>query len=188
MRVVMLNRSDIRGGAARAAYRIHHALRASGVDSQMWVNLAMAGDWTVQGPAGVWQQAYAQARVAPAVLLNGLMSTGNPVLRSPAILRSSWPKRINRNDADLVHLHWVNGEMLSIEDIGRIRKPVVWTLLDMWAFCGAEHYTEDSRWREGYTLDNRPSYESGIDLNRWVWRHRWVWRLLEVADRDITSC
>jgi len=38
----------------------------------------------------------------------------------------------------------------------------------MWAFCGAEHYTEDNRWRDGYTANNRPSYEDGFDLNRWT--------------------
>lgn len=38
----------------------------------------------------------------------------------------------------------------------------------MWAFCGAEHYTEDFRWKEGYHPDNRPPYEKGFDLNRWT--------------------
>jgi glycosyltransferase involved in cell wall biosynthesis len=47
----------------------------------------------------------------------------------------------------------------------------------MWAFCGAEHYTEEFRWREGYLRDNRPAYESGFDLNRWVWeRKRRNWK------------
>jgi glycosyltransferase involved in cell wall biosynthesis len=65
-------------------------------------------------------------------------------------------------------VHWINGEMMSISDIGQLIKPVVWTLHDMWAFCGAEHYTEDFRWRDGYTPNNRPSYEGGFDLNRWT--------------------
>jgi glycosyltransferase involved in cell wall biosynthesis len=38
----------------------------------------------------------------------------------------------------------------------------------MWAFCGAEHYTEGFRWRDGYTSSNRPCYEGGFDLNRWT--------------------
>ena len=76
-----------------------------------------------------------------------------------------------------MHLHWVQGEMLSIADIGRIRKPIVWTLHDMWAFCGAEHYTNDFRWRDGYRPGNRPAYESGLDLNRYTWlRKRKHWR------------
>jgi len=42
----------------------------------------------------------------------------------------------------------------------------------MWAFCGAEHYTEDHRWRDGYRRDNRPTHESGFDLNRWTWQRK----------------
>jgi hypothetical protein len=77
-------------------------------------------------------------------------------------------KRINAWDADVVHLHWVQGEMLSIADIVRIQKPIVWMLHDMWAFCGAEHYTEEFHWREGHRCDNRPADESVFDLNRWT--------------------
>jgi glycosyltransferase involved in cell wall biosynthesis len=110
-------------------------------------------------------------------LPNRLLTTGNPVLHSPAVLPSGWPKKINSADADVAHLHWVNIDMMSIEDIGHIRKPVVWTLHDMWAFCGAEHVTDDFRWREGYSGTNRPGHESGFDLNRWVWqRKRKAWR------------
>lgn len=76
---------------------------------------------------------------------------------------------LNASDADVLHLHWVQSGMLSIADIGRLKKSVVWTLHDLWAFCGAEHYTEEFRWREGYRANNRPVYESGFDLNRWAW-------------------
>ena len=37
MRVLHVNTSDISGGAARAAYRIHKGLQAIGVDSKMFV-------------------------------------------------------------------------------------------------------------------------------------------------------
>jgi glycosyltransferase involved in cell wall biosynthesis len=172
VKVLHLNHSDINGGAARAAYRIHQALREAGVDSTMWVNSASSGDWTVEGPASKLGKAVAHARPQVASWLTMTLRTENPIIHSPAILHSNWVKRINRSDADVVHLHWIAGEMLSIADIGRIEKPVVWTLHDMWAFCGAEHYTEDFRWREGYRRDNRPAYESRLDLNRWTWERK----------------
>jgi len=85
---------------------------------------------------------------------------------------------LNQAGADVIHLQWVQGEMMSIADIGRLQQPVVWTLHDMWGFCGAEHYTEDFRWRDGYLRNNRPSHESGFDLNRWTWRRKMkLWRL-----------
>ena len=42
----------------------------------------------------------------------------------------------------------------------------------MWAFCGAEHYSEDVRWQEGYRKGNRPQSESGFDVNRWTWERK----------------
>jgi glycosyltransferase involved in cell wall biosynthesis len=172
LKVFLLNQSDINGGAARAAYRIHHALRDSGLDSRMLVNVGASGDWSVQSPRRQIGKAKGWLRTELATPWRRLLSTCNPVIHSPAVVPSRWPQRINTSDADVVHLHWVQGEMLSIADISRIRKPIVWTLHDMWAFCGAEHYTDDLRWRDGYRRDNRPTHESGFDLNRWTWKRK----------------
>lgn len=177
LRVFQVSTTDTIGGAARAAYRIHHALLMQGVDSQMFVNQASSGDWSVKGPGGKLGKVLAKLRDPLGGVATRLLKTSNPILHSPAILPSRWPHRLNGSDADVLHLHWVNAEMLSIANVGRLRKPIVWTLHDMWAFCGAEHYTEDNRWREGYTRNNRPSYEGGFDLNRWTWnRKRKNWR------------
>lgn len=172
MKIAMVNHSDINGGAARAAWRIHHALCQSSVNSHMYVNRALAGDWTVAGPNSKIEKIFGILRSPLGGMITRVLKTGNPILHSPAILPSSWPKRLNMSDSNIVHLHWVNGEMMSVADIGRITKPVVWTLHDMWAFCGAEHYTEDYRWQDGYKTNSRPKYESGFDLNRWTWQRK----------------
>lgn len=177
MRIVHLNHSDINGGAARAAYRIHHALLNSGVDSRMMVNMATSGDWTVQGPTSAQAKLATQLRALVGALPGLMLHPKDPTIHSASILPSRWPQRLNTTDVEIVHLHWVGKEMLSVADIGRIRKPIVWTLHDMWAFCGAEHYVQDLRWREGYHRENRPTHESGLDLNRWTWlRKRGHWR------------
>jgi glycosyltransferase involved in cell wall biosynthesis len=173
LKVIQLNLSDIDGGAARAAYRTHQALRQAGVDSRMWVDSAVSGDWTVEGPATALRKSLLKFRpMFTAALYKPLFKTGNPIIHSPAILPSGRLGSLNGSDADLLHLHWVQGEMLSISEIGRLRKPTLWTLHDMWPFCGAEHYTEEFRWREGYEKGNRPRYESRLDLNRWTWRRK----------------
>lgn len=177
MRVTHLSTADSNGGAARAAYRIHKALQETGIQSEMVVNEASSGDWSVKGPAGKLGKASSRLRRHLAAPLKALLHTENPVLHTPALVPSGWPGKLNATDADVVHLHGVHDEMLSIADIGRIGKPVVWTLHDMWGFCGAEHYSEDGRWREGYWPGNRPPHESGFDLNRWTWlRKRKHWR------------
>lgn len=172
MKVYQINTFDLEGGAARAAYRIHGAVHHYGIDSTMCVNLAKAGDWTVKGPATKLAQGLALLRSPVGGVFSKLLKTEDYGFHSPALLPSNWPKKLNSSDAELVHMHWVNAEMMSIEDIAKITNPIVWTLHDMWAFCGAEHYTEELRWLNGYTKSNRPSYESGFDLSRWVWQRK----------------
>ncbi len=63
--------------------------------------------------------------------------------QSPSLFSSNYYKFINDSDYDLVHLVWING-LLSIEDIGKINKPIVWTFADMWPFTGINHYDTDN--------------------------------------------
>jgi glycosyltransferase involved in cell wall biosynthesis len=91
------------------------------------------------------------------------------------VIPSRWPSLINDSSCDLVHLHWVCGAMISVEDIGRINKPVVWTMHDMWAFCGSENIALDDRYVEGYRSSNRPRHETGPDINAWTWQRKRRW-------------
>lgn len=173
MKVIHLSYSDLVGGAARATYRIHQALRKKNIDSRIWVNELFSEDWTVEGPLNKIEKVFIKLR--PRIikyLLTKTLKTQNPIIHSPSVLPSRWIKLINSSDADIVHLHWIQGEMLSISDIAKIKKPIVWSPQDMWIFSGAEHYTNDYRWRDGYRGENRPSYESGFDLNRWTWQRK----------------
>lgn len=92
-----------------------------------------------------------------------------------AFFSSGLDRVINSTDSQVVNLHWVCGNMLSVKDIGRIRKPIVWTMHDMWPFCGAEHYADDSpgaRFESGYLGTNRPAGHSGLDVDRWTWNRK----------------
>jgi glycosyltransferase involved in cell wall biosynthesis len=42
---------------------------------------------------------------------------------------------------DLLHLHWITGGMMRVEEIQKIKIPICWSLHDMWAFTGGCHYT-----------------------------------------------
>ncbi len=47
-------------------------------------------------------------------------------------------------EADILHLHWINQGFLSIQSLDRLfklGKPIVWTLHDMWPFTGGCHYS-----------------------------------------------
>lgn len=169
LRVLAMNHSDTVGGAARAAYRVHNAVRHLGVDSTLRVNQKALEDDTIQGPSGKLGRLLAKLYSGIGQLLIKPLKESQSAYQSIALMPTRWASRINGSQNDVVHMHWINGEMISIADIGKIEKPLVWTLHDMWGIAGAEHYADDDRARMGYTKDNRPSGESGFDLNRWTW-------------------
>ena len=57
----------------------------------------------------------------------------NPLI-SLNILPSYWSSIINRNNYDLVNFHWIGNETISLNDIGKIKNKIVFTLHDCWGF------------------------------------------------------
>lgn len=170
-RILHLSTYDANGGAARAAYALHRAMVAEGVDSTMQVAVKTVDDPTVQGPPPSRFGKFARAQFADRQLWK-LQKSPRKTWRSPARFSTITADEINRSSYDVINLHWVTDGFLSIKEIGKIKKPIVWSLYDMWPFAGTEHYGADepnARWRWGYSKANRPADESGFDLDRSTW-------------------
>ena len=163
-------------GAGRAAARIHAALRASGVDSELLVLYGDAADpgTEVLGDPVRRRVATLHRRLEEGLL--GLQRSGDDAYRSLGLGGAPGLARIRAKRPDIVHLHWIPG-LLGIADLPQLPAPAVWTLHDAWPICGAEHYAGAARPREGYTAANRPPGSGGLDLDRWTWeRKRAHWR------------
>ena len=95
-------------------------------------------------------------------------------MRSINIIPTPLLGYINTCDADIVHLHWINNEMISIKQISKINKPLIWTFHDMWAFCGSEHYTTDDRYKFGYSKLNKKYYfkRYKLEIDNWVFERK----------------
>lgn len=195
MNILNVGYSDIDGGAARASYRIHRSLvdhgESMGLHSRMRVIRRLSDDSTVTGGLPP-KHGLEIRRFNPQLNRRARRGfhTANPTVHSLA-----WPDSglghelhhlYSEQAIDLVHLHWLGDSTLSIEEIGKLPMPLVWTLHDQWPFCGAEHYTSpplpgeiassDERFAVSYSSASRPSHETGPDLNRRTWirkRHAW---------------
>ena len=148
MKVLHVSCADI-GGAGIAAARLSQALISRNVDSSLLVCRKQGGaSFVHEIPA--MQKFFSRIRAAVANrVLSGLgfLEGG---FKSVNCFPSGLHKKLNASDADMIHLHWVNAEMISVAELAKITKPVVWTLHDMWPFCGAEHYTTSARYISGY--------------------------------------
>ena len=174
IKVINISFSDISGGAARATYRIHNSLLKIGIESQLRVCRRLSGDPSVVAPSG-FAKVIAEMRPMIRHIVMGLHKTPTFEMHSINWFPSGWVDSLNKSDADIIHLHWIGLETISIYELSKIRKPIVWTLHDMWAFCGSEHYTDESenaRWKVGYTAETRRIGETSFDLDRWVWNRK----------------
>ena len=157
--VAIVNSFENFGGAAQAANRLHRALRAGGVNSQMLVRERVSDDPTViqAAPADVAARegfaARLRDRLDPTRALHLRPERGYFSLdvaeRGAALLAGLTDPA--RPAVDLVNLHWV-ADFLDWElffQPGNAARPVVWTLHDMRPFTGGCHYAFDCN---GFTV------------------------------------
>lgn len=174
MKILIVNTSDLEGGAARAAYRIHKGLQEIGISSKMLVQFKTSDDKAVIGPGNKLKRGLALLRPTFDSAFKKLFSGGSKTIFSPAWLPfSGILSQINSISPDIVHLHWICGAMLRIEELKRINKPILWTLHDMWSFTGGCHYNDGcERFRQA--CGNCPQLDRNgkNDLSRSVLRRK----------------
>jgi glycosyltransferase involved in cell wall biosynthesis len=140
MKILIVNTSDINGGAARAAYRLHQSLLMKNIDSQMLVLKKSSDDFTVLGPTSKTENAINKLKPILDSIPIKFYKDKIPTLFSVAWLSSKKVvDKINKLNPDVVHLHWINGGMIRIEELPKIKAPIVWSLHDNWAFTGGCH-------------------------------------------------
>jgi len=140
MKILIVSSADTTGGAARAAYRTHKALLDYKVDSEMLVQKKNSGSPTVLGPESTLQKIIGLGRPLVEQIPVKLYreKVGTPFTAS-WVPFSRIADKINKINPDVAHLHWICGGMMRIEDIARIKAPIVWTLHDNWPFTGGCH-------------------------------------------------
>jgi glycosyltransferase involved in cell wall biosynthesis len=52
---------------------------------------------------------------------------------------------LTKCQTDIFNLHWIGDETISLSQISKIKKPIIWTLHDMWAFTSTEHFLERNK-------------------------------------------
>lgn len=178
MKVLHLNTSDQAGGAAIAACRLIKALRAEGVEASLLCRdsklPAGTPGVTALRPSAVRRMKFLLERLE-IYLRNGLTREGlfgidtgrfgTDVTRLPAF-----------HEADIIHLHWINQAMLSLDglkEILRSGKPVVWTLHDMWPMTGICHNAADcERWTAGCGKCRLLRHPGTNDLSAQIYRKK----------------
>lgn len=144
MRVLIVNTSERTGGAAVAANRLMEALNNNGVKSKMLVRDKETDHLTVASLPSSWRQQWNFMWERFVIWLHlhfrrehlfeiDVANAGTDITQLPEF-----------QEADVIHLHWINQGMLSLKGIRKILtsgKPVVWTMHDIWPATAVCHYS-----------------------------------------------
>ena len=144
--VLQISSSARHGGAGVAARRLHCGLLEAGVASRM---LTMDAERYCDFP-GVRGARSFRERLGVKIRKN--LELHLPRLRyrrlrrskelfSPGWFGGNLSSHLREMRPDIVHVHWTNHGQLSVEGLGQMPVPVVWTLHDMWPFTGGCHYS-----------------------------------------------
>ena len=182
MRIVHFTKNDSGGGAFTACERVHREMLKRNSESYI---LCERSSGNVPNSIGIRSSLRWQLFNR---LRNRFLFEFSKLLKPPFFFEpdchpfysinyfgNNILKVVENIKPDIVHLHWVGGGFLRIEDLRILshKYPVVWTFHDMWPFCGAEHYTmNETRWVNGYRADNRSGLSKGVDINRWTWNRK----------------
>jgi len=150
MKILNISYSDKFGGAAKSAYRIHKLLNSiKKIKSDMLVVKKLSNDKNVLTVDSAYLSLIFKLKNYLGILLSKFDNNKNP--KSYNFFSSPFLQYINNSNYDLINLHWINAETLSIEDINKLNKPFIITMHDMWWICGSENYLEygDERWKKG---------------------------------------
>jgi len=143
MKTLILNTSDIWGGAHIATYRLHRGFISYGIDSSMYVQKKISDDFTVHDPSGRYNSLIANMRPHIDNIPKLLYRNRTNEKFSSAIIPNYNVSRVIKNQYDIIHLFWVTGGFMRIESLKNANKPIVWTLHDMWPFTGGCHYDNE---------------------------------------------
>jgi glycosyltransferase involved in cell wall biosynthesis len=158
---------DNKGGAARGAYRLHRGLLSHNHCSQFIVRRKFSNDSTVS-----------EYRIPIShrkkMFNNWLTESIYPKLRSKYMEYQSFglrytglDKYINSQHFDIVIMHWIGGDTISIKELANVKCPIIWRLADEWAFNGTLHYSVDNGWKSGYEKSSLLE-----DPNAFIWHRK----------------
>lgn len=144
MRVLIINTSERIGGAAIAANRLMEALRDNGIRVKMLVRDKQSEQMTVVSIGSGWMQPMKFLWERLVIFVTNRFRRHNLFQVDIANTGTDITKFPEFQQADIIHLHWINQGYLSLTDLERIintGKPVVITMHDMWFFTGICHYS-----------------------------------------------
>ena len=141
MRIGLLNRSDIDGGAGIVALRLYSSLRKR-IDVKYLVGIKHRNNDSIL--IHYKSDLFAKFRNLIERKIQKERSGKFPF----SLCISPFPlnRLLKHHKVDVAHLHWIGAGFVSINSLSKLDIPIVWTMHDAWSFTGGCHITYDCKY------------------------------------------
>jgi len=183
MKILHVVSGSLSSGAARGSYWLHQGLLGNGVDSRILTSSKETyGDNTVTSiSANKKGKLLTIIREQTDSSLQQLYQYRHRVIFSTGLFGYDFTRTEVYKQADIIHLHWICGGMVNMRHLAKVKKPLVWTMRDMWPMTGGCHYAMEC---DRYTASCGTCPQLGSkrqrDLSRLVY-----WRKKRYLSRNI---
>lgn len=170
IKVAHLNFSDSGSGASIAAFRMHELTRNTEIKSIMLVDKKLTNEDDIKlfnnFISRLNRLFFDKLFKVIFFILNGYKEQ-----ISLNLISSKKTKSINSHyGVNIIHLHWINREMISINDIAEMKLPVIWTLHDMWALGGIKHYFNKCSFN--YDKSNKLQKKISLIIEKYIYKKK----------------
>lgn len=143
MKIAIINRSDLNGGAAVFTYRLTEAFRNNGIDATMLVTDKRSDTDFVVSYAHSLKDRYAFLAERLQIFLQNGLSKKNLFKVDTADFGRDISSHPAVKEADVIILNWINQGALSLDCVKKLcdtGKPILWNMHDMWECTGICHH------------------------------------------------
>jgi glycosyltransferase involved in cell wall biosynthesis len=170
LKVLHIVAGDLSGGAARGAYWLHLGLKELEVDSKIFTNskITLGDDSVVTTSKTKKDKLFNMIRSQLDNIFTIFYPKRKKIIFSTGFFGIDFTKTREYKEADIIHLHWING-VVNMKHLNKVNKPIVWTMRDMWPLTGGCHYSmECKRYKTGCGKCEQLNSNSSYDLSKYI--------------------
>jgi len=144
--IVILTHNDAKGGAARAALRWLSCFLENGIQTELLV----AKKFTLN--ESVIQLGFVKRNLCSLlsrldIIICKIIEPMSEGWNSSGYFGSVSARSINKDNFSILNIHWIGHGLISLRQLGKINKPIVWTLHDEWILNPFSHYPTNTQYK-----------------------------------------
>lgn len=177
LKILHIVAGELNGGAARGAYCLHEGLLELGFESTILNN----GANTLESAHVINVAKEKKAKLICLIksqldsALTLFYRKKKSLIFSTGLVGFDFLETAAYKNADIIHLHWINGGFVNLSHLAKVKKPIVWTLRDMWPMTGGCHVADFipcENYKSGCGHCKQLGSQSAWDLSRFVFNRK----------------